>query len=553
MSQWAVWPSFGGPSCQSRGTGCVAVMRVAATGEFEGSRGWDAIAVDGRSDALSLLALRQRSIRLWLAGIGFLAFGAAYVSPIALSFTQPTAAPAVVLPRLTLPLVDFPTLAVPKLHAAPTLDAAGTSRTTRTSTPQPAAERRVVRRAAPQSTPTRRVERHDADDPRRHQQLLGPTSCAEGRREGEGRSVRKATVVIDSVGGVPEEAATAATATETTDVTDSVGVVPPTFGDAPVADDGVEIVDDSVGPIVEIDDTAPTTTAAAEDTTAATEPAATDETNAASPYTAPMKTPTDAAAGVEVRAAQLAGPPPAPSPGTTDTVEPTTSPDATATTGTARRPLPRRRPRPRLHPRPRRPLLRRCRPPRPPRPTRLPRPSPRPPPQRLPRPGRSTSRPARRRARDRGHGDDTDISVTVDGVDEHQVKASVTASSSTGPTEPTRSRSTPRSPRSACRSPSRAAAARTPCAGRSRHDLDGHRRRRRQRRRGRVHRVENLAGAANNKDTFVFEAGAALAGTIDGGDGGFDTLVVNGDQRSFVSTPASASSGTVALDGKELS
>ena len=40
--------------------------------------------------------------------------------------------------------------------------------------------------------------------------------------------------------------------------------------------------------------------------------------------------------------------------------------------------------------------------------------------------------------------------------------------------------------------------------------------------------VEALAGARDNKDTFVFEPGGAIAGTIDGGDGGFDTLVLAG-------------------------
>ncbi|HSC96389.1 MAG TPA: LEPR-XLL domain-containing protein, partial [Burkholderiales bacterium] len=38
---------------------------------------------------------------------------------------------------------------------------------------------------------------------------------------------------------------------------------------------------------------------------------------------------------------------------------------------------------------------------------------------------------------------------------------------------------------------------------------------------------ENLEGAADNRDTFVFEDGGSLSGLIDGGAAGFDTLVVN--------------------------
>src|SRR6185369_15602662 len=60
---------------------------------------------------------------------------------------------------------------------------------------------------------------------------------------------------------------------------------------------------------------------------------------------------------------------------------------------------------------------------------------------------------------------------------------------------------------------------------------------------------ENLTGAANNNDTFVVAPGGTLSGSIAGGAGGFDTLRIDG-QRGAVSTgAASASSGTVAVDG----
>ena len=64
--------------------------------------------------------------------------------------------------------------------------------------------------------------------------------------------------------------------------------------------------------------------------------------------------------------------------------------------------------------------------------------------------------------------------------------------------------------------------------------------------------VENLTGAANNEDTFVLEPGGSVEGTIDGGDGGFDTLVVNGVSGGFVSTPTGPSSGDLAVDGGSI-
>ena len=59
---------------------------------------------------------------------------------------------------------------------------------------------------------------------------------------------------------------------------------------------------------------------------------------------------------------------------------------------------------------------------------------------------------------------------------------------------------------------------------------------------------ENLTGAANNNDTFVFEPGSTLSGTIQGGAGGHDTLVVNGG-LVVTSNSSSSSSGTVVVDG----
>ena len=63
---------------------------------------------------------------------------------------------------------------------------------------------------------------------------------------------------------------------------------------------------------------------------------------------------------------------------------------------------------------------------------------------------------------------------------------------------------------------------------------------------------QNLTGAANNKDTFVVSTGGALSGQIDGGAGGFDTLVISGSHTSVSSTANSASSGTITADGKVI-
>src|SRR5690606_19086569 len=40
--------------------------------------------------------------------------------------------------------------------------------------------------------------------------------------------------------------------------------------------------------------------------------------------------------------------------------------------------------------------------------------------------------------------------------------------------------------------------------------------------------IENLAGAANNDDTFTVAYGASVDGVIDGGSGGFDSLYFDG-------------------------
>ena len=46
--------------------------------------------------------------------------------------------------------------------------------------------------------------------------------------------------------------------------------------------------------------------------------------------------------------------------------------------------------------------------------------------------------------------------------------------------------------------------------------------------------IENLNGAANNQDTFSFEAAGSLSGLLEGGAAGFDTIVLNGGYSDSV-------------------
>jgi len=65
--------------------------------------------------------------------------------------------------------------------------------------------------------------------------------------------------------------------------------------------------------------------------------------------------------------------------------------------------------------------------------------------------------------------------------------------------------------------------------------------------------IENLRGAADNLDTFIFTPDGAISGVVDGGSGGFDTLEV--DATGFDTVTATASgpnSGTLSFDGRLL-
>ena len=65
--------------------------------------------------------------------------------------------------------------------------------------------------------------------------------------------------------------------------------------------------------------------------------------------------------------------------------------------------------------------------------------------------------------------------------------------------------------------------------------------------------VEDLEGAVGNEDTFVFEAAGSLTGTVDGGDAGYDTLVIHGGDYAVVtSTVTGPQSGVIALDSQQI-
>ena len=65
--------------------------------------------------------------------------------------------------------------------------------------------------------------------------------------------------------------------------------------------------------------------------------------------------------------------------------------------------------------------------------------------------------------------------------------------------------------------------------------------------------VEHLAGAPDNEDTFAFESGGSLTGGVDGGPGGFDTLVVDaGAAAEIRSFAVDGSSGTIVAGNRTI-
>jgi hypothetical protein len=63
--------------------------------------------------------------------------------------------------------------------------------------------------------------------------------------------------------------------------------------------------------------------------------------------------------------------------------------------------------------------------------------------------------------------------------------------------------------------------------------------------------VRNLTGAAGNQDVFVI-AGGTLPGLVDGGAGGYDTMVIEGSHGSVVLGATAGDAGWVDLDGQRV-
>ena len=61
--------------------------------------------------------------------------------------------------------------------------------------------------------------------------------------------------------------------------------------------------------------------------------------------------------------------------------------------------------------------------------------------------------------------------------------------------------------------------------------------------------VEDLQGAADNEDTFVFEEGGSVSGVVDGGAGGNDRLFFASSYASAEAASTGEGSGTVTVDG----
>ena len=122
-------------------------------------------------DLISLLALRQRAIRFWLAAIGLVAFGAGYLGPIALAIRAPSVTTPVVLPALELPTVTFPSFAVPALHAAPVIPAVPDERPRGSSGARGSSSDRHRARPSERSRHNRAQVAH-GETPGRQEQLL---------------------------------------------------------------------------------------------------------------------------------------------------------------------------------------------------------------------------------------------------------------------------------------------------------------------------------------------------------------------------------------------
>ena len=172
--------------------------------------GAGAVALE-QPELFSLLALRSRAIRLWLAAVGLAAFGAAYVGPIALALRTPdvSRASVVQLPTLSLPTIEIPTLAVPELQAQPTTPPVRAA---------PAKVRGVVRHVpAPAATKqkTKTVTRNVQVPVVKDSYTVAPAAAAAPADSKQTKDPFAGVAVTeDTIGGVPTSAAASAVAAD---------------------------------------------------------------------------------------------------------------------------------------------------------------------------------------------------------------------------------------------------------------------------------------------------------------------------------------------------
>ena len=531
---------------------------------------------------MSLLGLRERAIRLWLAGVSLLAFGAAYLSPMVLAVTQPTVTPTVVLPSLTLPLVAFPSLDVPKLVAPRALPAAATHTTTTPATTRRVVHKRLVGRVIPQMGPpynpagrttrTATTTRTRTVPVVKDSYTLTPPAAKKTKEKAD--PFAKAPVIEDTV-GIPQSIGDTTVDTATADVEDTTGVVPPSFGGA--ADDTATggVVEDTTDAVPTMDDSPAVTPAATTDNAAApsADPTATSPegtgagtygyraTASASPAASTQPAASFAPAAAEMRAPSTAAETPTPPPATTEPTTPPAATDtaavtATATTTQTTATTTTTEPAPTVTTITAPPVLTTATSSTPAvvstttAPTAA----------TTSAASSTASSPTAWAVQPVGAGADhaisvattgTDVVVTVDGTATSRPAGSVASLTITGGDgadtltidataagipvafDGGAGNDTVRGPPADSTWTISGAGAGTVGAV----TFTG---------------VENVVGAPDNEDTFVFESGGTLAGTVDGGAGGFDTLVVDGNRSSLVSSPTAPDAGTLTVDATTI-
>ena len=105
-------------------------------------------------EPLSLIGVRRRAVRFWLAGLSLLSFAVAYTGPLVAAFELPTVSSTITapLPALALPAIAFPSLEVPKV-SPPVRQAAMPERS---AAPTPRASQQPATQAAARPVPATR-------------------------------------------------------------------------------------------------------------------------------------------------------------------------------------------------------------------------------------------------------------------------------------------------------------------------------------------------------------------------------------------------------------